>query len=77
VQLGSAAERRIHAAANPHNSTSCRINPAFLPKRCDRIFVVPIAAGDDNDVKMDGRPIKDGVWIRVTNWLFCCHYIYE
>jgi len=52
------AERRIHAAANPHNSTSCRINPAFLPKRCDRIFAVLIAAGGDNDVETDGGPVK-------------------
>jgi len=28
-------ERRIHAAADPRNLTSCRINPAFLPKQCD------------------------------------------
>jgi len=38
TQPGIAAERRIHAAANPNNLTSCRINPAFLPKRCDRTF---------------------------------------
>jgi hypothetical protein len=38
AQPGTAVERRIHAAANPHNLTSCRINPVFLPKRCDWIF---------------------------------------
>jgi hypothetical protein len=38
VQPGTVAERRIHAAVDPHNLTSCRINPAFLPKRCDWIF---------------------------------------
>jgi hypothetical protein len=40
AQSGTAAERRIHAAASPHNSTFCRINPAFLPKRCAGFFAV-------------------------------------
>jgi hypothetical protein len=48
AQPGTVAERRIHAAADPRNLTSCRINPAFLPKRCDWTFcsikVRPIAA---------------------------------
>jgi predicted Abi (CAAX) family protease len=38
MQPGTVAERRIYAAVNSHNLTSCRINPAFLPKRCDWIF---------------------------------------
>jgi hypothetical protein len=70
VQSGTAAERRIHAAANPHHSTSCRINPAFLPKRCDRIFAVPIAAGGDYDVEMDGGPVKAGDMTHVTSRLY-------
>jgi hypothetical protein len=70
VQPGTATERRIHAAANPHNSTSCRINPAFLPKRCGRIFAVPIAAGDDNDVEMNGGPVKDGGMTHVADRLY-------
>jgi hypothetical protein len=34
AHLGTATERRIHAAVSLHKLTSCRINPAFLLKRC-------------------------------------------
>jgi hypothetical protein len=39
AQTGAAVERRIHAAADPRDLTSCRINPAFLlPERHDWTF---------------------------------------
>ena len=40
AQPDTPAERRIHAAVSLHHLTSCRINPAFLLKRCTGFVAV-------------------------------------
>jgi hypothetical protein len=53
--LGPRRERRIHAAAGTRDYMSCRMNPAFLPKRCNLAYrSVKVRPGSFRQSKVAG-----------------------